>query len=126
MAKTTPLCLLQEIRITRPLTHGRVLGKVDILGKMMGAQRVTVVYVKLQPENVAPSKSRFNPDCVMLNPDCVRFNPDCESLTLTAIALVPVLAMAFSLTVPGIVSDVATVTKGAGPWRSVNCSIVLL
>ena len=44
-----------------------------------------------------------------------------SSLTLTAIALVPVLAMAFSLTVPGIVSDVATVTKGAGPWRSVNC-----
>ena len=43
-----------------------------------------------------------------------------SSLTLTAIALVPVLAMAFSLTVPGIVSDVATVTKGAGPWRSVN------
>ena len=43
-----------------------------------------------------------------------------SSLTLTAIALVPVLAMAFGLTVPGIVSDVATVTKGAGPWRSVN------
>ena len=47
-----------------------------------------------------------------------------SSLTLTAIALVPVLAMAFSLTVPGIVSDVATVTKGAGPWRSVNCDLV--
>ena len=46
-----------------------------------------------------------------------------SSLTLTAIALVPVLAMAFSLTVPGIVSDVATVTKGAGPWRSVNLQV---
>ena len=48
-----------------------------------------------------------------------------SSLTLTAIALVPVLAMAFGLTVPGIVSDVATVTKGAGPWRSVNCAYSL-
>ena len=48
-----------------------------------------------------------------------------SSLTLTAIALVPVLAMAFGLTVPGIVSDVATVTKGAGPWRSVNyCRVI--
>ena len=47
-----------------------------------------------------------------------------SSLTLTAIALVPVLAMAFGLTVPGIVSDIATVTKGAGPWRSVNCEFI--
>ena len=45
-----------------------------------------------------------------------------SSLTLTAITLVPALAMAFGLTVPGIVSDIATETKGAGPWRSVNCS----
>src|SRR4029434_11314025 len=46
-----------------------------------------------------------------------------SSLTLTDIALVHVRAMAFGLTVPGIVSDVATVTKGAGPWRSVNLII---
>src|SRR4029434_6370518 len=43
-----------------------------------------------------------------------------HKVVLTAIALVPVLAMAFGLTVPGFVSDVATVTKGAGPWRSAN------
>ena len=53
-----------------------------------------------------------------------------ESLTLTDTALVPVLAlalalaMAFGLTVLGVLSDVATVTKGAGLLRTVNFQYV--
>src|SRR4029434_1298251 len=69
---------------------------------------------------IYPSTAYCSPFCLDLE-DILEVLLQKSSLTLTAVALVPVLAMAFSLTVPGIVSDVATITKGAGPWRSVNC-----
>src|SRR4029434_10785377 len=69
---------------------------------------------------IYPSTAYCSPFCLDLE-DIVEVLLQKSSLTLTAIALVHVLAMAFGLTVPGIVSDIATVTKGAGPWRSVNC-----
>src|SRR4029434_930391 len=71
---------------------------------------------------IYPSTAYCSPFCLDLE-DIVEVLLQKSSRTLTAIALVPVLAMAFSFTVPEIVSDVATVTKGAGPWRSVNCAM---
>ena len=68
---------------------------------------------------IYPSTAYCSPFCLDLE-DIAEILLQKESLTLTDIALVPVLAMAFGLTVLGVLSDVVTVTKVAGLLQTVN------